>query len=918
MRKVASRLLGALVLLSVIIPAPVRSSVILSELCDPRLNYATDRFIEIYNAGADPVDLTGWSLVAIANSVEAHTWALSGSIAPGQALVAGNSTTVTVFPVAFPSATWSGGNVNWNGKVGDGAKLLNGSGTVTDYVVATGTAFENADYVRKPAIVEPSTTYDPAQWTSTAVDLATGASPGSHLGVAPAAGPVISGVVTLPAVPLATDTVHVRASVVDTNSTITSVSLLWGTVSTSLANVIPMALVSGDTYGTTAAIPAQPAGTTVYCKVQAANAAPATTTSGISSYFLSYTLTIHQIEGEAAASPYAGMGVITSGVVTAACASCFAMQDGAGAWDGLWVRSTAPPAIGDVITVRGTVSETDASGFAGTTLLTGATVTIDSHGAPLPTPVAAGSAAAVAEAYEGVLVKVAGATCTRTNVRPGEWLVDDGSGPARVGLLGCAFVPTLGTAYDVTGPVAYADTCFKLEPRSGGDIVWAGDVSPPVVLAVGQMSDSTFLVTFSELVESVSAGAADHYAIAGNTAVAAAWDPLRTSQVLVTVPGVPAGDDTLWVTGVADLYGNATPGTSQVFPFIDIRIPPGYYDSALGLRGTALRAALHAIIKNHTAKSYDYAWTAYRTSDVKPNGRVWDVYSDTPGGTPPYEYTFEQTGGVGGREGGGYTREHTWCKSWFGGEVAPMYSELWILYPCDADVNGNRGVNPYGETSAPSYTSLNGSKRGPSSDPGYSGLVFEPIAAFKGDLARSYFYVSTRYYTEDAAWPGGPATDKADLLPWANAMYVRWSHADPVSQKEVLRNGAIYAIQHNRNPFIDHPEFVDLLFDSTSAAGIEGGQVSATRLHANAPNPFRPSTSIRFDLARRERVALDVYDVSGRRVRALVGGQAMEAGRHEMAWDGRTESGQLAGPGLYFCRFAAGTYRQTIRMALVR
>ena len=132
MRKVASRLLGALVLLSVIIPAPVRSSVILSELCDPRLNYATDRFIEIYNAGADPVDLTGWSLVAIANSVEAHTWALSGSIAPGQALVAGNSTTVTVFPVAFPSATWSGGNVNWNGKVGDGAKLLNGSGTVTD------------------------------------------------------------------------------------------------------------------------------------------------------------------------------------------------------------------------------------------------------------------------------------------------------------------------------------------------------------------------------------------------------------------------------------------------------------------------------------------------------------------------------------------------------------------------------------------------------------------------------------------------------------------------------------------------------------------------------------------------------------------------------------------------------------------
>jgi hypothetical protein len=158
MRKVASRLLGALVLLSVIIPAPARPGVIISELCDPRLNYATDRFIEIHNAGADPVDLAGWSLVAVANGVDAHTWILSGSIAPGQALVAGNSTTIAVFPVTFPSATWSGSNGNWNGRVGDGAKLLNGSGTLTDYVVATGTVFENADYVRKPGIVEPATT----------------------------------------------------------------------------------------------------------------------------------------------------------------------------------------------------------------------------------------------------------------------------------------------------------------------------------------------------------------------------------------------------------------------------------------------------------------------------------------------------------------------------------------------------------------------------------------------------------------------------------------------------------------------------------------------------------------------------------------------------------------------------------------
>jgi endonuclease I len=334
----------------------------------------------------------------------------------------------------------------------------------------------------------------------------------------------------------------------------------------------------------------------------------------------------------------------------------------------------------------------------------------------------------------------------------------------------------------------------------------------------------------------------------------------------------------------------------------------------VGLRGTQLRAALHDIIRGHTVVSYDGAWVAYRTTDRKPNGKVWDVYSDLPGGTPPYEYDFGQTGGVGGREGTGYTREHTWCKNWFGGSVSPMYSDLWIIYPCDTHLNGTRGVSPYGDVASATFTSLNGSQLGSGADPEYPGTVFEPIDAFKGDLARSYFYVATRYYTEDAAWPGGPATSGADLLPWANATYLRWSAADSVSQKERLRNGAIYALQHNRNPFIDHPEFVALLFDSLNAVSVDDVPAAALALRPLAPNPFQGKAVIRFELPRRGPVELRVFDVSGRVVRTLLDAAALEAGPHEASWDGRRDGGDVVAPGLYFCRLQAGGLTVTRRV----
>jgi endonuclease I len=247
---------------------------------------------------------------------------------------------------------------------------------------------------------------------------------------------------------------------------------------------------------------------------------------------------------------------------------------------------------------------------------------------------------------------------------------------------------------------------------------------------------------------------------------------------------------------------------------ITAQIPTGYYNNANNLTGTPLRQALHDIIDNHTVKSYSSLYTHFATTDIKSNGLIWDIYSDIPGGTPPYTYTTAQTcSNTPGYENGCFNREHSWPQSWFGGiQSSPMYSDLFHVYPTDSYVNTRRSNYPYGEVSSPTWTSQNGSKLGPCAYPGYTGTAFEPLDEFKGDLARTYFYVCTRYYNEDTGWITNSLMSGANLLPWALTMMKDWSLQDPVSAKEIARNNAIYALQGNRNPFIDHPEYACLIW----------------------------------------------------------------------------------------------------------
>lgn len=232
-----------------------------------------------------------------------------------------------------------------------------------------------------------------------------------------------------------------------------------------------------------------------------------------------------------------------------------------------------------------------------------------------------------------------------------------------------------------------------------------------------------------------------------------------------------------------------------------------FYQSTYKLYGTDLKLALHNLIKGHTAVSYASLWTYFQNTDKKPNGKVWDMYSDVPGGTPPYEFSFvTKQCGTYSVEGDCYNREHSWPKSWFN-DLNPPYTDMFHLYPTDGKVNGMRDNWPYGVVASPTWTSKNGSKLGPNTFPGYSGTAFEPIDAYKGDFARSEMYMSVRYYLEDSGWSSSAGTNKSELLSWYANLFYEWSMADTVSQKEIDRNNAIYTIQKNRNPFIDHPEF---------------------------------------------------------------------------------------------------------------
>jgi len=256
------------------------------------------------------------------------------------------------------------------------------------------------------------------------------------------------------------------------------------------------------------------------------------------------------------------------------------------------------------------------------------------------------------------------------------------------------------------------------------------------------------------------------------------------------------------------------------------QIPTGYYDGTVGLTGAALKTKLWEIIKNgHQDKGYDGLWTAYYTTDrdkyYENDNSLLDMYSEKPTSTDSYNFTLGSNQcGVGGNynsEGDCYNREHTIPQSSFN-DGYPMRSDVHHVLPTDGYVNNRRGTYPYGVVASSSWTSTNGSKLGSSAVNGYSGTVFEPIDEFKGDFARIIFYFATRYENiiSTVSFPMFGNSAYPGISSWSLPMLLQWHTNDPVSEKEINRNNAAYSFQGNRNPFIDHPEYVNSIWGTTT------------------------------------------------------------------------------------------------------
>ncbi len=273
---------------------------------------------------------------------------------------------------------------------------------------------------------------------------------------------------------------------------------------------------------------------------------------------------------------------------------------------------------------------------------------------------------------------------------------------------------------------------------------------------------------------------------------------------------------------------------------MNAQIPTGYYSQTNGLTGFPLKTKLAEIVTNgHQDRNYN--WTVFATADrdkyYENDNSVMDVYSENPTGTDPYNYTIvsDQCGNYN-QEGVCYNREHSIPKSTFD-DAAPMHNDYHHLLATDGYVNGRRGNWPFGEVGTTTWISKNGSKLGTSKLNGYSGTVFEPINEFKGDFARIYFYFATRYENQIQSFNfdmyDGSKT-KVFAEPFLN-MLLRWHQQDPVSQKEIDRNNAVYNYQKNRNPYVDHPEYIAQIWGTVMAVD----DASFSKNLTVAPNPVK-------------------------------------------------------------------------------
>lgn len=241
-------------------------------------------------------------------------------------------------------------------------------------------------------------------------------------------------------------------------------------------------------------------------------------------------------------------------------------------------------------------------------------------------------------------------------------------------------------------------------------------------------------------------------------------------------------------------------------------VPANYYDDVDGKSGaeSILNALKTCISRNYNEISYKALESHYLNTDFYAD-TLWDVYSTC-------RFTYDDANNPQKYVCDGWNKEHVCCQSWLGS--GPMVSDMFNVYPTDARVNNLRSNYPYGVVGTnkgfsgdPDHHALG--KLGTSSKAGYSGTCYEPDDQYKGDLARTFFYMVARYRTNvlNSGYGSNMFTSNpTNLTSYSLSFLLEWHRNDPVSQKEIDRNQGVYGEQNNRNPFIDYPELVEYIW----------------------------------------------------------------------------------------------------------
>lgn len=321
------------------------------------------------------------------------------------------------------------------------------------------------------------------------------------------------------------------------------------------------------------------------------------------------------------------------------------------------------------------------------------------------------------------------------------------------------------------------------------------------------------------------------------------------------------------------------------------QIPAGYYSTATG-SGYTLKTQLKNIITTgHSDQGYAALWTLYTNNAFRDfyqenDGTIYDMYSENPNGTDPYTFTVttDQCGSYSG-ESDCYNREHLIPQSYFDHFATnPMKNDPFHAVPSDGYVNGQRNNLPFGKVNTVNYTSQNGSKRGSNlinGFSGYNGTVFEPLDAFKGDIARCFFYFATRYEDSmDDFYSGANAAtcEAKNMFDGSTSkvfsdnfilLLIKWHREDPVSAKEIAQNNAIYTFQGNRNPYIDHPEYVCNIWTAQCATvdllGTDSFEVTANiSIYPNPTKDNRINISSEIELSE-----IELININGQMVQKI-------------------------------------------------